>query len=271
MEPSAPAAEMAAPARVEGQAGAPAPSRTVPASMTRKLVRTVSLDLEVKSTEDAAAAAQALASRVGGYVGSVEAQRREGVLYYRITLRVPVEQLDAALAEIKKMAVRVNHESQSVQDVTTEYVDLDARIRTLQATERELQALLAESRQRGSKVEDIMAVYRELTGIRSQIEQIQAQLKNLEQLAALSTINLTLNPVETAKPVAANEWNPGGTFRMSLRTLVTLLRAAGDFAIFAGVVLLPLGLAVWLVVWLVKKARRRVTPGGQGSAAGGGS
>jgi len=215
----------------------------------------VDLNLEVKSTEEAAAAAQALANRVGGYVGNVEAQRREGVLYYQITLRVPVEQLEATLSEIKKMAVSVNHESQTVHDVTDQYVDLDARIRTLQATERELQALLAESRQRGSKVEGIMAVYRELTGIRSQVEQIQAQLKSLEQLAALSTISLTLNPVEGAKPVAPDVWNPGGTLRMSLRTLVILLRAAGDFAIFAVVVLLPIGLAVWGVVWLLKKLR----------------
>jgi hypothetical protein len=239
----------------------------MPAPMTRKLVRTVNIDLEVKSTEDVAAAVQALANRSGGYVGNVEAQRREGIVYYRITLRVPVEQLDKTLAEIKKMAVRVNHESQAVQDVTDQYVDLDARVRTLQATERELQALLAESRRRGSDVEDIMAIYRELTGIRSQIEQIQGQLKSLEQLAALSTINIALHPVETAKPVAADEWNPGSTFRVSLRTLVTLLRAAGDFAIFTVVVLLPIGLVVWLLVRLVMRARRRVTPPAVGEGA----
>ena len=88
----------------------------------------------------------------------------------KMTLRVPVERLEEALSAIRKLAGRVEREQQRVEDVTDRFVDLEARLRTLRATEAELQALLAESRQKARKVEEIMAVYRELTEIRSQIE-----------------------------------------------------------------------------------------------------
>jgi hypothetical protein len=256
----APVMEQARFAKAQDRSAASIPAAPVPVRpISRKLVRTVNLDVQVRATEQAASAVQAVAVQLGGYVGTVDAQRVEGVLHYRITLRVPVDQLDKALAEIRKLAVRVDREHQEVQDVTDQYVDLDARLRTLQATERELQALLAEARQRGQKVEDIMAVYQQLTEIRSQIEQIQGQLLSLEKLAALSTINLQITPVEAARPVTPEEgWQPSDTVRGSTRILLTLLRAAGDFAIFALIVLLPLGLLAALVVWLVKRLARRL-------------
>lgn len=269
----------AEPAKAQDVSAASSPAAP-PRPLARKLVRTVDLALEVQSTENAAAAIQALAGQLGGYVGNLDAQRVEGLLQYRITLRVPVEQLDKALAAIRKLAVRVDRERQAVEDVTDRYVDLDARLRTLQATERELQALLTEARQRGQKVEDIMAVYQQLTEIRSQIEQIQGQLLSLEKLAALSTINVHLSPVEAARPVTPEEgWQPSSTVRGSTRVLLTLLRAIGDFAIFAVIVLIPMGLLIALVVWVAKAARRRLPPPlppsatpapgpGQGPAAG---
>jgi hypothetical protein len=160
------------------------------------------------------------------------------------------------------MASRVDREQNAVEDVTSQYIDLDARIRTLKATEAELQALLAESRQRGRKVEEIMAVYRELVEIRSQIEQIQAQLNSFDRLASFSTIRLELNPTEGAKPVAEAGWQPGDTLRSSFLMLVAFLRWLVDFLIFAAIVLLPIGLlvaGVALIVRRVLRGRRRST------------
>ena len=250
----------------EGAAKAAAPAKNRAPALSRKLIRTVNLQLEVRDTEKVSAQVQALATRLGGYVGSSNGQRRGELMYYTLTLRVPVERLDEALTAIRALAIRINQENQQVDDVTDQYVDLDARMRTLEATETELRALLAESRQRARKVEEIMAVYQQLIEVRSQIEQIRTQLNSFDKLAALSTINLELVPTEASKPVvASDEWRPGDKLRGSARTLVGFLRWLVDAVIYTLIVLLPIGLVIAAVVlglrWLWIRGRK-ITIGG---------
>lgn len=223
----------------------------------RKLIRTVNLQLRVADTEATAEAVRELTEAAGGYVASVDAHRREGLLYYRIGLRIPVERLDAAVEEIKALAVEVERESLGTEDVTGRYVDLEARLRTLRATETELQALLAESRSRGHKAEDIMAIYRELTGIRTQIEQHQAQLDLLADQTSYSTVHLDLRPTEAARPLIDEGWQPLVVARDSFRTLLEVLQGLGNLAIFLLVVGVPVVLILGLPVWLAFRAWRR--------------
>jgi hypothetical protein len=229
--------------------------------VARRLVRTVDLELTVRHTTEAAQQLERLAARLGGYVANVDGQRQEELMHWSLSLRVPPERLDEALAAAKAMAVRVDREQQKVEDVTDQYVDLDARLRTLTATEAELRGLLAESRQRQRKVEDIMAVYTELTEIRSQIERIQGQLLSLQKLIAFSTLNIGLNPVASARPLVTEGWQPGDSARGSARTLIDILHALGDFVIFAVIVLLPVGLILVLAIWLLRRLWRRLRRG----------
>ncbi len=263
--------EAPAPARdaaAQGAAPQAAPAKTPAANrapaIQRKLIRTFDLELEVRDTEAEAAKVQALVSRLGGFVSSANGQRRGEVFYYSMTVRVPVERVDEAMAAIRALAVRINNEKQQVEDVTDQYIDLDARMRTLEATEAELRALLAESRQRGRKVTEIMEVYRELVEIRSQIEQIRTQLNSFDKLSALSTINLVLVPTEAAKPVVSDgEWHPGDTMRSSARALVGFLRWLLDFLIFAVIVLLPVLLVIGVVLWALIRLWRRARKAGR--------
>ena len=252
----------------DGEHRTAAPAATVPAaearpaaaaaSSPRKLVRTVELDLVVAHTPEVAEAAQKLAARLGGYVASVSAERSEELMHYAITLRVPADRLDEAVSKLKGLALRIDREQVKTDDVTDQFIDLDARLRTLRATEAELQALLAESRQRQRGVKEIMEVYSELTEIRTKIEQIQGQLNVLDKLSALSTIHLQLSAPQAARPVAAEDWQPVATVRDSVRTLIDLLRGLGDLAIFAVIVLLPAGLIVAAVVYLVRRLWRQL-------------
>jgi len=244
---------------------APAPGSSggeiVPTS-DRKLVRTVDLSLRVLDPERAKQQVEALTLRLGGYVEALNLDRSGEIPWIRLTIRVPGEHLDEALTELRGLAVRVEHESQRVEDVTTRYVDVEARLKTLTATEEELRALLAESRQAGREVKDILEVYRELTQVQSDREALQAQLTALERQVDYSTISLALWPDASVLPVASDDWRPGDTAKGSLRTLVALLRGLGNFAIFAVIVLVPVGLLIgwplWLMVrWLWRKRRVR--------------
>ena len=197
-----------------------------------------------------------LAARLGGYVASLNATRSENLMEYRMTLCVPVERLDAALAELKRGAVRIDREEQKTEDVTDQFVDLDARLRSLRATETELRALLAESRQRQRGVKDIMDVYEQLTEIRTRIEEIQGRMQVLDKLAALSTVVLRLSAPEAARPLTGEGWHPMAAVHDSVRALVGLLRFVGNVAIYGLIVLVPAALLFVGFVLLVRGARR---------------
>jgi hypothetical protein len=250
--------------------GAPAaPAKpAAPPPRPRKLVRTVDLRLEVKDSAAVARQIETLVARLGGYVSASNAQRQGELLTYTLSVRVPVDRYDQALAGIRGYAVRIDREHSQVEDVTDQYVDLDARRHTLEATETELRGLLAESRQRGRKVGEIMEVYQQLIEVRTQIEQIRGQMNTFDKAAALSTINVELVPTEAAKPVADDAWQPSDTVRSSLRSLLGFLRWLLDFLIYALIVLLPVALvivaAVLAVLWLWRRLGspfRRGRPG----------
>ncbi|HEV7668610.1 MAG TPA: DUF4349 domain-containing protein [Thermoanaerobaculia bacterium] len=246
-----------APGGGAAQPNAPAPA--APRPSPRKLIKTIEMAIEVRRPEEVSATLQKLAETLGGYVSGVGASRLpDGAMQVAVTLRIPVEKLDAARAEVKKLAVKVLSEQLRTEDVTDQLVDLDARLKTLRATEVELQALLAESRAKARKVDEIMAIYTELTEIRTQIEQIGAQVVGLDRQVAYSTLQVQISPVSAARPVTGDGWQPGDRVRDSARTLVNFLRGLGDFLIFALIVGLPVLLVIWLALFLLRKLWRRV-------------
>jgi len=233
-------------------------------SAEMRLIRIVDLELAVDDTEATAGRIRDLATSLGGYVGSTDARRRQGILSYSMTIHVPADELESAIARIKELASIVDREHLRTEDVTDRIIDLDARLRTLRATETELQALLEESRASQHGLEDIMAVYRELTRIRSEIEQFLGQLESLEERVSLSTINLVLRPTEAARAVVAERWSPTDLARNSARSLISVLQALAGFAIFFVIVVLPVTIVVAIPVWGIARLWQRSKIGWMG-------
>ncbi len=232
----------------------------------RRLIRIVDLELAVDDTEATAGRIRDLATSLGGYVGSTDARRRQGILSYSMTIHVPADELESAIARIKELASIVDREHLRTEDVTDRIIDLDARLRTLRATETELQALLEDSRASQHGLEDIMAVYRELTRIRSEIEQFLGQLESLEERVSLSTINLVLRPTEAARAVVAERWSPTDLARNSARSLISVLQALAGFAIFFVIVVLSVTVVVAIPVWGIARLWQRSKIGRMGQS-----
>ncbi len=227
-----------------------------PALPVRQLSKLVSLDLAVADTQASAARIESEARTLGGYVSSSNEMRVGGQVLYQLTIRVPSERLTEAVKTIRDLAVEVFHESQQTQDVTDQLVDLDARLKTLRATETELQALLSESRSRNQDVEGIMAIYRELTQIRTEIERLEAQRQSLSNRVEFSEISVSLRPSAATRSLAVEGWNPLQTLRNSIRALLGALRFFGDAVIVVIVVILPIGAMLVLpIVWLRRVLR----------------
>lgn len=247
-------------------AGAPAPEQPQLAADSasqesvgeRMIIRTVNMSVIVEDTDKAVEQINALLKTHKGYVANSRRWYVSDAPYAHITLRVPAESLDEVMAQLRAMVIKVENENVSGQDVTEQYADNAARLRNLEATEKELLTLLTQVRENRGKAEDILAVYRELTNIRAQIEQIKGRQQYLERMTALATIEIAIRPREAPKPlVEAETWNPLITTNRALRAFVTFLRVLIDVAIYLIIFGWPVALLIVIIWLLTRRARRR--------------
>lgn len=243
----------------------------MPASdLARKVVASAQIDLVVTDAQETVRQIEALMEELGGFVSNANLYKGyyggAELLQGTLTLRVPAESLDAALARMEEMALDTRARSIDRQDVTDEYSDIEAQLRNLEATENELRELLAEVRARPNATsEDILAVHRDLSEVRGQIEQLQGRKNMMDNLIALSTIDVTLTPDAANRPVVEEQWRPIVALRDASRTLVTALQFLGDALIWIMVFvlpilllfLIPLVVLIWVIRALVRRNRRR--------------
>jgi Domain of unknown function (DUF4349) len=144
--------------------------------------------------------------------------------------------------------------------VTAKVVDLGARITTLQATERALQAIM----DRATVIKDVLAVQSELSEVRGQIEELSAEEAHLEEQAAFSTLEVTFS-IKPPNPVNVEQagFDPGGEVDRASATLVGIGQDLAVVGIWFGIVWLPILVVVGTfggIAWLVARRVRRDGP-----------
>jgi hypothetical protein len=222
--------------------------------LERLIIRSAKLRMRVENVDEAEARLKSKVDDLGGYILEAHKTGTGDTASSQITFRVPAGRFDDALAAMQALAKLVDSKNVTGQDVTEEYVDLEAQLRNLEATRARLLTFL----DKAVKVDDALAVQRALTDIQGQIERIAGRIKYLRQSAALSTIEVYLFPQSKTAVVSSEGWHPGETGRIAIRGLV-------EFAQFLGNALIILGIwaPVWaptlLLVWWVKKRRKRQT------------
>ena len=167
-------------------------------AQNRIIVRTVNLALEVDDVADSIEEISQSVQRDGGWVVSTD---RGSKHYGFIAVRVPAAKLDDALKWMRQVGVDVLSEASTSTDVTDEYYDLRSRVTSLQATEKALIKLL----DRAEKVEDALAVQRELAILQVEVEAHLGRIKLLEETAAFSLVNISLNLAPQDMRVDAGE------------------------------------------------------------------
>ncbi|MCB0195857.1 MAG: DUF4349 domain-containing protein [Anaerolineae bacterium] len=226
------------------------------AQQTRVIIYTGDISLVVQDTQESVDAITAMASEMGGFISGSNVYESGDVLRGSITVRVPADRYQDTLAQLREMAIRVERENSTTQDVTEEFTDLQARKTNLEFTEEALQQLL-EERQRVGSTSDILEVYRELTSIRGQIEQIEGRLRYLANQSALSTITIQLTPDVLYQPVSIAGWEPQGVAKEALQSLVAALQGLVNVLIWGIVFVLPLLLVLLIPVVIVALVIRR--------------
>src|SRR5256714_6987776 len=171
-------------------------AQNAPVTIERKIIRNASVSLEVEEPKKAMQRVATVAESRGGFVVTSESRQEAGASGGRafevitMEVRVPATQFDAAMNDIRAAASRVTSEKITGQDVTEEYIDLDARLRTQKALEAQLLDIMKSAR----SVPDAITVERELANVRTEIEKIEGRRRFLENQTSLSTISVTLQP-----------------------------------------------------------------------------
>ena len=130
--------------------------------------------------------------------------------------------------------------------MTEQFVDLEARLRNLEALEVELRALLEEVRsQPGADPVKLLTVFSELSSVRGQIEQIQGQINYLTDLTALATLEIYVTQTPIGIPIIASAWAPAEAAKDALRNLVTALQGIADWSINFVLFTLPVLLLIF--------------------------
>jgi hypothetical protein len=183
-------------ARPSGTAVPGLGSGNLPPDDGRKVISTANFVLEVTEVTPALAQIRLLAEGAGGFVESLSSAGSESRQSATIVVRVPPGQFFNVLEQAERIGT-VKSRSVSSQDVTDQFIDLEARLKALQRQEESYLTLLA----RSQNVNDILTLEREISRVRADIERIQGQLNVLSRRVDYSTIAFTLQlPQPTPSP-----------------------------------------------------------------------
>jgi len=155
----------------------------------RQVISQGSMSVEVLDVPAASAQVRAIAEGVGGFVEQLSSFGDDEFQQSTLTVRVPQDGFFSVFEQIKALG-KVQSENAGSEDVTERFIDLEARLKSAQREEESLLSLL----ERAEDISDILVIERELTRVRTEVEQLQGQLNFLERRVDLATITVFLSP-----------------------------------------------------------------------------
>ncbi|MGE7684520.1 DUF4349 domain-containing protein [Peribacillus simplex] len=225
----------------------------------RKVIHQAQLELKVKNLEKAQIKIENKVAEYGGYVVESNVYREdEELVEGTITVRVPEAHFQDFLADSEGEASEVVGRNVTGQDVTEQYVDLKARLKSKRAVEERLLAFMKDA----EKTEDLLKISSDLAMVQEEIEQLTGQMKYLENQTSYSTVTITLSQDRIVVPSIDNkELNTWERTKKQLATSANLLLKAGSgiivFIIGNLPILIILGGAGAVVHWVIKRRGKR--------------
>jgi hypothetical protein len=235
-------------------------SQAAPVATERKIIRNANLTIEIAAPAESQRRIASIAESRGGFVVTSESRQQRGgdekpFEIVTVEVRVPAAQFDTVLNEIRGVGGRITEEKVTGQDVTEEYIDLEARIRTKKALEEQFVEIM----KRAQKVSDALEVQTAMADVRTEIERLEGRRRFLENQTSLSTLKITLQP-----PAPLISANTSGFFHgvklafgdgldVAAAIVLGLIRLAIALTPIVLFILLP---AALLVRFFVRRQRR---------------
>lgn len=216
----------------------------------QKIIRTANVRFQVADFKTATAAINRIVPQHRAELLSANETREEGNLKSNLVIKVPPPQFEPLLNELVEQSLYLDAKNIAAEDVTTEYIDVAARLKAKKAVEARYLDLL----QRAKTVKDIITVEEQLRQIREEIESSEARLLYINRQTTYSTIHLEYYQTLTATS------SPETSFAVRMRNA---LRGGWDLilALFVGLLYLwPLFLIIPVLVYFARKFLRKYPP-----------
>lgn len=265
---------------MEESASSPIRGANVPDMMAddgeeKRVVRNGNLSIRVEDAEWSADEVDRIATRLGGFTASrtlsgevpgypmpmmrdevydknTRVSGSDTVRSGLVVIKVPSSKFGEATAAIKGISTAVLNESSTASDVSAQFADLEARIKNKYAEEAAFTKILDTNT---GKIADILAVTRELSRVRGEIERLEAQRKYMESQTDMAEISVSLT--EDAKVgVVTNSWRPWQTVKDAANRLIGQFRNFIDSAIYFLISVVPVFLLYLLGIYILYRGGR---------------
>ena len=220
-------------------------SQSMAEAMNRKIIRNAELYLEVRDPAEGQRKITSIAESLGGFVVTSESKQSDTQdptkkeLEVNLVVRIPASQYNSALEQIRAIGNRVVQEKTSGQDVTEDFIDLEARIKTQKALELQFLEIMKQA----NTVSNALEVQRQIAEVRNDIEKLEGRKRFLENKASLSTITVSLR---TPAAIAVNTAGFGRNVKIAISDSFAIATAIVLFLIRFVIVMIPIALLIIL-------------------------
>jgi len=236
------------------ESGQSAPA-TATSTADRKIITNSNFSLLVRNVTESVDKINSKVTQVSGFVIDSNIRREETYESANLTLRIPSDKVDEISAYLRSVSVKVVSENVSGNDITDQYVDIEGRIRELQAVKAKLEQIMGSAA--GS--DEMLRVFRQINDLNSQIDSYKGRLTYLDRASSTSRLTVALSTDEFSLPYSpAQPWRPEVVLKSAVRSLLTTLQSIGTFIIWIGVYipLIALIVLVYLIVKNIFQKRR---------------
>jgi hypothetical protein len=226
-------------------------SQNAQQAIDRKIIRNADLTIETNAPTEGQRRIASLIESHGGFIVTSEATQSDGNnsskpdVTVKLVARVPASRFQTVLDAIRGIGGKIKQEKTSGQDVTEEYIDLEARIKTKRALEEQFMNIMKQAR----SIQDALEVQTQLANVRTEIERLEGRRRFLENQSSLSTITVTLAP-----PAVLINTNPTGfahELKVAFGEGFDAAAAVVLFLVRVILALLPIGIFIFLPLALI--------------------
>lgn len=153
----------------------------------RKFIRNGTLEFQTDEVKKTKKEVEKICKELNAYISSESENNYEERLQYNQVIRVPSNQFDALIARLEPLALKIENKNISTEDVTEQFIDVEARLKT----KKELEVRYREILKQAKTVEEIISIESQIANVRSEIESMEGRLNFLKNQVAFSTLNVT--------------------------------------------------------------------------------
>lgn len=228
-----------------------APGKPDPKNSTggidRKIIRNGNISFETSDCRKTKSAIDAICKELNAYVSTESQDNLSSRLQYNQTIRVSADKFDLLIQKIEAEASRVEGKNVNTEDVTEEFIDVEARLQT----KKDLEARYREILKQAKTVDEIITIERQIAGVRSDIESMEGRLTYLSSQVAYST--LTVSFYETIGTDFGFGSKVGGAFGTGWDYFLSFLIGLVNVWPF----LILMALVIWLAFRWDKRRRKK--------------